>query len=106
MVSVIAPEEIDNAIGRTAYSYWRMLRGTRRLPARGELSPRDMRGILPNVVLLRVIDGGLDYEYRIVGALFVQAYGAQFRDMRLSQVEAVAPEHGARMRRMYEHVRS
>ena len=104
-VGIIAPEEVDNAIGRTAYSYWRMLRGTRKLPARAELSPRDMKGILRNVVLLRVIDGGQDYEYRIVGEQFVWAYGVQFRDMRLSQIEAAAPEHGARMRKMYEGVR-
>lgn len=103
---VIAPDEIDNAVGRAAYAYWRMLKGGRIMPARAELSPRDMRGILRNVVLLRVIDGGEDYEYRIVGELFVWAYGVQFRDMRLSQIEAAAPQHGARMRNLYEHVRS
>ena len=106
MTTVIAPDEIDNAAGRAAYAYWRMLRGGRAMPARAELSPRDMRGILRNVVLLRAIDGGADYEYRIVGELFVWAYGLQFRDMRLSQIEAAAPEHGARMRRLYEHVRA
>ena len=104
--TVIAPEEVDNAAGRAAYAYWRMLRGGRAMPARAELSPRDMRGILRNVVLLRVIDGGADYEYRIVGELFVWAYGLQFRDMRLTQIEAGAPEHGARMRKLYEHVRT
>ena len=105
-VSVIAPDDIDNAIGRTAFAYWRMLRGTRELPARSELSPRKMQGILRNVVLLRVIDGGRDYEYRIVGEQFVWAYGVQFRDQRLSRIEAAAPEHGGRMRKMYEHVRT
>ena len=106
MTTVIAPDEIDNAVGRAAYAYWRMLKGSRAMPARAELSPRDMRGILRNVVLLRVLDGGADYEYRIVGELFVWAYGLQFRDMRLSQIEAAAPEHGARMRKLYEHVRT
>src|SRR6201995_3843731 len=102
---VIAPDEVENATGQTAYAYWRMLRGSRKMPARSELSPRDMKGILRNVVLLRVIDGGADYEYRIVGESFVWAYGVQFRDMRLTQIEAAAPEHGARMRELYEHVR-
>ena len=106
MTTVIAPDEIDNAAGRAAYAYWRMLKGGRAMPARAELSPRDMRGILRNVVLLRVLGGGTDYEYRIVGELFVWAYGLQFRDMRLSQIEAAAPEHGARMRKLYEHVRT
>ena len=106
MTKVIAPDGIDNAAGRAAYAYWRMLKGGRAMPARAELSPRDMRGILRNVVLLRVLGGGTDYEYRIVGELFVWAYGLQFRDMRLSQIEAAAPEHGARMRKLYEHVRT
>jgi hypothetical protein len=104
--SLIAPEDIENAAGRAAYAYWRMLRGGRKLPARAELSPRDMKGFLRNVVLLRVIDGGRDYEYRIVGELFVWAYGVQFRDKFLTQIEAAAPEHGARMRNLYEHVRT
>jgi len=105
-VVVIAPDEIENAVGRTAYAYWRMLRADRAMPARSQLSPRDMRGILRNVVLLRVLDGGRDYEYRIVGEQFVWAYGFQFRDMRLTQIEAVDNEHGARMRKLYEHVRT
>ncbi len=103
---VIAPDEIKNAVGRTAYAYWRMLKGGRRMPARAQLSPRDMKGILRNVVLLRVLGGGADYEYRIVGEQFVWAYGVQFRDMRLTQIEAAAPEHGGRMRKLYEHVRN
>ncbi len=105
IVEVVAPEQLDNAAGLTAFAYWRMLRGARTLPARADLSPKDMRAILPNVVLLRVIEGGRDYEYRIVGETFVRAYGIQFRGKRLTQVEAVNPEHGARMRNMYEHVR-
>ncbi len=40
------------------------------MPARSELSPRDVRAILHNIVLIRVIDGGRDYEYRIVGGVF------------------------------------
>jgi len=104
--SIIAPGEIENAVGRTAYAYWRMLKGERSMPARAKLSPRDMKGILRNVVLLRVIDGGADYEYRIVGELFVWAYGVQFRDKRLTQIEAAAPAHGARMRQLYEHIRT
>ncbi len=102
---VIAPEDIENAVGRAAYAYWRMLKNGRKMPPSAALSPRDMKGMLRNVVLLRVIDGGADYEYRIVGDLFVWAYGAQFRDLRLSQIEAAAPEHGDSMRQLYEYVR-
>jgi hypothetical protein len=103
---VIALDALDNVLTQTAANYWRMLRGERNLPPRARLAPRDIRAILRNVVLLRLIDGGADYEYRIVGDMFTWAYDAQFRGMFLSDVERVAPEHGARMRGMYEHVRA
>ncbi|HXC54703.1 MAG TPA: PAS domain-containing protein [Rhizomicrobium sp.] len=105
-VTAVPLEALDNAVTRAAAGYWRMLRGARNLPARAQLSPRDMRAILRHVVLLRIIDGGRDYEYRIVGERFAWAYGVQFKGRHLSQVEAAAPEHGARMRELYEHVRN
>ncbi|MEI9994763.1 MAG: PAS domain-containing protein [Rhizomicrobium sp.] len=104
-VTAVALDALDNAATRTAANYWRMLRGSRGLPARSALSPKDMRALLRNIVLLRVIDGGADYEYRIVGDDFVWAYGLRFRGMRLTQIERADPGHGARMRELYEHVR-
>ncbi len=106
MYHVVSLDEIENAVTRTALNYWRMLRGGRKMPARSELSPRDMRAILHNVVLIRVIDGGRDYEYRIVGGVFAWAYDLNFQGMYLTQIEEAAPEHGARMRKLYEHVRA
>lgn len=106
VVALIAYDTVENAITRTAAAYWTALRRYRALPARAQLAPRDMRAILSNVVLLRVIDDGRDYEYRIAGEAFVWAYSAQFRGLFLSDVEAVNPEHGERMRALYEHVRA
>ncbi|HUO88767.1 MAG TPA: PAS domain-containing protein [Rhizomicrobium sp.] len=98
-------DELDNPAVRTGASYWRMLKGARKIPARSELSPRDMRAILKHVLLLRVIDGGADYEYRIVGDVHVQAYGMQFQGSRLSTLEARAKGLGNMLRGLYEHVR-
>lgn len=105
-VRQIPLNELENGLTKTAAHYWRMLRGERTLPSRNQLQPRDMRAILRNIVLLRVIDGGKDYEYRIVGDMFTWAYDTQFSGKHLSEVEAAAPEHGGRMRGMYEHVRA
>jgi len=103
---VVSLDEIENAVTRTALNYWFKLSGGRKMPARSELSPRDMRAILHNIVLIRVIDGGRDYEYRIVGGVFAWAYHLNFQGMFLTQIETAAPEHGARMRKLYEHVRA
>ncbi|MEJ0028749.1 MAG: PAS domain-containing protein [Rhizomicrobium sp.] len=105
-VYVVSLDDLDNAVVRTGANYWRALKGARRLPARSQLKPRDMAGILRHVVLLKVIDGGKDYEYRITGDAHVQAYGLTFKDLRISQVTAVAPEFGRMMHSLYEHVRA
>jgi len=105
-VKQIKLDELENGLTTTASHYWRMLRGERNLPSRNQLAPREMRAILRNVVLLRVIDGGRDYEYRIVGDMFVWAYDTQIQGKHLSDVDAAAPEHAGRMRGMYEHVRA
>ena len=102
---IIALDDLENGLTKTAALYWRMLRGDRNLPPRSWLAPRDMRAILRNVVLLKVLDAGKDYEYRIVGDMFAWAYDAQNRNKHHNQNKKAAPEHGKRMRGMYEHVR-
>jgi len=99
-------DEVENPLVRTGVNYWRSLRGGRRFPARPQLSPRDMSGILRNLVILRVIDGGGDYEYRLVGDAQVQAYGFNFQGFRISQIKKIAPDFGQLMFGIYEHVRT
>lgn len=103
--NIVALDAIENAVTKAAVTHWQALRRDRKLPARSELSPRELRAILPSVVLIRVIDGGRDYEYRIVGGIFAWAYGVDFQGMRLSQIERVTPAHAGRMRELYEYVR-
>jgi len=102
---VASLDELDNATVRTGANYWRMLRAGRKLPARRDLSPKEMRAILRHVLLLKVIDGGKDYEYRITGDAHVEAYGLNFNNMRLTMIEAASPDFGKMMRGLYEHVR-
>jgi hypothetical protein len=103
---VVTLDDVENPLVRVGVAYWRSLRGAKSLPARAQLMPRDMSGILRNIVILRVIDGGKDYEYRVVGDNQVQSYGFNFQNLRISQIVAVAPEFGKLMLGIYEHVRS
>jgi hypothetical protein len=105
-IDVVAPEELTAKPVSLALRYWNGLRGTRPYPAREEIVPRDMAPFLRNVVLARVIDGGRDYEYRIAGDAFVQAFGYNFKGMKLSQIEAEDPSYGQLTRALYEHVRN
>lgn len=105
-VELVSPEALDSKPVCLAMRYWQDLRGAGRFPAREAITPRDMAPFLRNIVLIRIIDGGQDYEYRIVGDACVQAFGSNFRGARLSEVEAVNPTYGLATRAAYEHVRT
>ena len=105
-VQILSLDELESSPVRVGVNYWRGLRAERKFPARSQLMPRDLSGILRNIVLLRVLDGGRDYQYRIVGDAHVHNYGVNFKNMLSSDIEREAPEHGRLMRTVYEHVRN
>lgn len=82
--------EIDNAILLSALKLWDELRGDRPYPARAAVTPRVLKPILRNTSLLKVIDGGADYEYRIVGDAYVMAHGHSYQGLRWSETAALA----------------
>ena len=104
-VHIVAPEALDSTSVSQAVRYWMSLKGARKFPSRQDMALRDMTPFLRNVVLIRVIDKGADFEYRIAGDAHVQAHGLNFQGMRVSQVEALAPEQGKKTRATYEYVR-
>ena len=100
---------IDDAVNpfvRKGVVYWRSLSGTRRFPARSDMTFRGLAAILPYTVIVSVIDGGADFEYRYVGDAQRQAIGVWFKGLRVTQIEAGAPPFGAILRAAYEQVRA
>jgi len=53
---------------------------------------------------LRVIEGGRDYEYRVVGDAFVMAHGRSFQGKYWSEVERLSPGFYAYIKPIYDHV--
>ena len=104
-VFVIGLGDLEDPAVKLGAEHWQRLKGDRRFPARDELTPRDMAPFLRNIALVRVIDGGRDYEYRIAGDAHVEAHGATFQGTCLSDLEARAPRYGRLTRATYEHVR-
>jgi hypothetical protein len=47
--------------------YWSDKRGARAMPGRGDISPAQLKSELPHILLADVIDGGVDFRYRLVG---------------------------------------
>jgi hypothetical protein len=102
---VLTIDDVESDTLRQVIAGWRRLKGERRFPAREAVTPRAFGRLLRHITLLRVLDGGADYEFRIVGDVQVQAYGENFRTMRLSEVGLLHPRFAEGMKIFYEGVR-
>jgi hypothetical protein len=100
----LALEDVESSVVREAVAYWRGLCRGRPFPSRAEILPRDIRGLLRNICLIRVVDGGADYEYRVIGDAHVQAYGFSMQGKLLSAFDHYAPGHGPVLKRLYDRV--
>jgi len=60
---------------RNLYDYWNARRGTRLMPARGDLDPIDLKPVLPLLMLIDVVPDERRYVYRLVGTADVQVRG-------------------------------
>jgi hypothetical protein len=64
----IAPAETVEDPGlRATFAYWTKLKGARAMPARTEISPKDIRHALSRVHIYDVIEDGADFRMRLVG---------------------------------------
>jgi hypothetical protein len=100
---------LDNAVNpyvKKAIAYWRSLCGGRRFPARADMTLRGLAAILPYAVIIGVIDGGADFEFRYVGEAQREAFNTSFKGLRVSQIEAAVPELGTLLRGVYEQARA
>ena len=55
--------------------------------------------------LARVVDGGDDYEFRVIGDAHVRAYGTSYQGKRVSDLIADAPRFGKQLKASYDLVR-
>ena len=104
-VHTVTLDELDSPVLKLAADYWRSLRNGRRFPARADLRPRDMAEILRDMALVKIIDGGADYEYRIVGDALAQAYALPLQGRRISEISVTAPWFGQIAATTYDYVR-
>jgi len=88
----IALTDIESGDLRDITELWHGWRGIRYLPSHTDMSVGQLGRHLPKVSLIRVIDGGTDYEFRVIGDTHVQIYGSTFQGKRMTDVIAVAPK--------------
>ncbi|MEJ0041657.1 MAG: PAS domain-containing protein [Rhizomicrobium sp.] len=101
---IISLDDIESPVVRRGLDYWRALKGDRTYPSRADMQPRDLAPLLRNVVLLKVVDGGQDYEYRIVGDAHVISHGFSTQGRCVSDVDKFSPGYGAVLKSLYDRV--
>jgi hypothetical protein len=101
---VIALEAVESPILRQGVAYWRRLKGSRSYPSRPEMTPRELAPLLRHVALIRLIDGGADYEYRIVGDAHVQSHGFSMQGQKVSDVDKFSPGYSPVLKGLYDRV--
>jgi hypothetical protein len=95
-------DEVESPVVRMGIGYWRRLCNGRPYPTRCEISPRDIRGVLRDTLLLRVLPD--DYEFRIVGDAHVIAYGFSMLGRRLGDMKELTDGHRAALKKVYDKV--
>lgn len=95
---------IDSPILVKALDLWNGLKAKGLRPARTDVTPRLLKPILRNTSLVKVMDGGADYEYRIVGDAFVQAHGRSFQGLRWSETSELSPGFHKFIKPVYDRV--
>lgn len=97
----IALTDIENPIVRKALDAWQHLRGIRTMPTRADMGPRALLGVLSHTAVVRVIDDGADFEFRIVGDQIRVQQGAPLQGKRMAEVQQILPGYGDLLKRIY-----
>ena len=97
-------DEIDQPVVLQGVALWQELRGTRKFPSRSDVTPRGLGPLLRNTLLIAVIDGGADYQFRIVGDAPVVALGRNFQGVCLSEMDETGNMRGVTCRELYGSV--
>lgn len=103
---VLPVASLGSEMLQTGVSYWRQLAAGRRFPPRASLVSCLSSRLRDHAVLIEVLEGGADYEYRQVGAALMQAFDGDFTGRRISALVAGAPRVGLGLRMVYDMVRA
>jgi hypothetical protein len=96
----IAIDGLESPLLRQAVDIWNTGRGAKAFPTRDQMGPQEMRAFLRNVSLFRVLDGGADFEWRVMGDAAVQAYGRSYQGMNTGELNDVQPGMGDVIKRV------
>ena len=103
-IDFVAVTELEQRTVRLGYDYWERQRGIRKFPARSQIRPNDIAPALSHFSLIKVWDGGADFEVRIAGDAMNYAYRAPLNGRLISDIATDLPQMASRWRRIFEQI--
>lgn len=100
-LNMLSIEHASSKPLKDGIALWQRLCAGRRYPSRQDITLRTLGRLAPHTVLIKVLDGGRDYEYRIVGDVPVSTTGHNFQGKRLSDPEVNKIMHKTHCREQY-----
>lgn len=105
-VSVVTLDELESRETRAIAHLWQKWRGEETMPPRAALLPQQLGRFAPYISLARVVDGGADYEFRVIGDEHTRAYGISFRGGKVGDIISLSPRFGKQLKATYDMVRA
>lgn len=82
------PRALEHPTLSSIYEYWKKKRGDRKMPARKDIVPSEIREHLGWVLMLDVLPGMQEFRYRLVGTRVNQYFNVDSTGMTVSQAWA------------------
>ncbi|MDE2182405.1 MAG: PAS domain-containing protein [Alphaproteobacteria bacterium] len=92
---IVRLEDLEDPLVRLGVEHWQTVRGERAYPSRDQIDPKAIARALHRIIILKVIDGGEDFEFAIVGDEVNRAYRVPFARRRLSAISRDLPNSAA-----------
>lgn len=87
MREVASVEELSSSIGTELYAYWERKRGARRMPARADIDPVDLKRILPNIILAKLERDSRRVRFTLVGTRCVAHAAMDYTNHYLDELD-------------------
>ncbi len=100
----IEPADVRSAPLHKGLTLWRELRGSRLFPSRQQMTPRALGSLLRNTMLAKVLNGGREFQLRVIGDAIMTVQNDSLQGMTTAEVEKVLPRYGEMLRRNYSVV--
>ena len=82
---------LKSPINQRGFDYWNQKRGSKAMPARGDIDPSEILKILPHVFLLDVRPEPLDFRYRLIGTKMDEHMMGSYTGLWMSEIPHQKP---------------